>query len=193
VKIARTSTLVFASLLCTAFGANAQTPSTTTTGATGSGYSLLPGTDRGYIGFNLGEARYGDGDDFGYKIFAGGRINPFLSVELGYVNFGDVSRFGGTAEAYGANLSLIGTVPVTEHVSLYGRLGTTYARTKQSAGTPGSPSGRENDFGISYGVGVGFNLTTNVQLIGEWERHRVDFAGGRENISLYTLGLRYMF
>ena len=54
----------------------------------------------------------------------------------------------------------------------FGKVGTTYAWTGQSVTAPGMSSGDEHNFGLAYGVGAGFNLTANVQLVGEWEQHR---------------------
>ena len=75
----------------------------------------------------------------------------------------------------------------------FGKVGTTYALTGQSVTAPGMSSGDEHNFGLAYGVGAGFNLTANVQLVGEWEQHRLDFLSGRENVSMYSLGLCYKF
>jgi OmpA-OmpF porin, OOP family len=75
----------------------------------------------------------------------------------------------------------------------FGKVGTTYAWTGQSVTAPGMSSGDEHNFGLAYGVGAGFNLTANVQLVGEWEQHRLDFRSGRENVSMYSLGLRCKF
>lgn len=187
--------LILASVLLSASAAQAQTTPATD-------YSLLPGTTRGYVGLNLGQAEFDtncragfacETDDFGYKIYAGGRVNQIFGVELGLIDFGKVARLGGDTKAYGLNLSLVGTIPLGEMATIFGKVGTTLARTNVSSSIPGYAQGREDDFGLSYGLGVGFNVTPRVQVVGEWERHRLDFKDGAESVSLYTVGLRYRF
>jgi len=200
-----TSSIVLASLLGAAFAANAQT-GTAPASARDSAfarpdYSLLPYTTRGYVGVNLGESKF-DGsclagfscekNDFAWKAYTGGHINEMLAVELGYVNFGKVNRSGGSTEAHGVNLSLVGTLPIGEMANLFAKVGTTYNRTEKS-GVAGAPSGKEDGFGLSYGLGVGFNVTPQVQIVGEWERHRLDFVDQRNDVDLVSVGLRYRF
>ena len=202
---AATSTLVLAALLGATFTAHAQTGANTSSTRDSAfarpDYSLLPYTTHGYVGVNLGRSDYDatcnnlfscERREFGWKAYAGGRLNEMLAIELGYVNFGKVTRNGGSSEAHGVNLSLVGNLPLGEMANLFAKVGTTYGRTDQSAAA-GLPSGKEDGFGLNYGVGIGFNVTPQVQLVGEWERHRLDFVGGRDNVDLLSLGLRYRF
>jgi len=205
-NIAR-SKLVLASLLLSAFAAQAQTtPAETTPAQTTPGAdamrTLLPGTTGGYVGFNVGRTKFNtncqigfpcDTSDTGWKLYAGGQINPMLGVELGYVDFGKVQRLGGDTKAHGLNLSLVGTMPLGEAASLFGKVGTTLHRTRVGSTIPDYRTGRERDFGLSYGLGVAFNVTPQVQVVGEWERHRLSFSDQDQNVSLYSVGVRYRF
>lgn len=200
-----TSTIVLATMLGAAFAANAQTTAAPASARDSAfarpDYSLLPFTTRGYVGVNLGRSDYDagcgagfpcDSGDFAWKAYTGGRLNEMLAIELGYVNFGKVNRNGGSTEAHGVNLSLVGTLPLGEMANLFAKVGTTYGRTDQS-GVAGSPNGKEDGFGLSYGVGIGFNVTPQVQLVGEWERHRLDFVRGKNDVDMLSVGLRYRF
>lgn len=190
--------------------AQSSTGSATTTGTQGLGsteaasYSLLPTTSRGYIGLNLGKpsldvpcvSGYECSDaDFGGKIYTGGLWNDVLGLELGYINFGETKRAGGNVKAQGANLSLVGNLPIAEIFNVFAKLGTTYAWTDTSAAAlSGVATGSENGFALSYGGGLGFDLTRNFSIAAEWERHRLKFAGDeRRNADLVSLGANYRF
>jgi len=166
---------------------------------TGSEASMLPWPG-GYVGFGVGRSNFEsqctagfscENRDSGYKLFIGGRVHEMVSLELGYVDFGKVSRDGGSINAHGATLSLVGSLPLADRLSLIGRVGTTYASANRSAAV--GSTGSENGFGLHYGAGVGFSLTRTVQLVAEWERHHVDFANGRQDVDIYGAGVRYRF
>jgi opacity protein-like surface antigen len=76
--------------------------------------------------------------------------------------------------------------------NLFAKVGSTYNRTEKS-GAAGAPTGKEDGFGLSYGLGIGFNLTQQVQIVGEWERHRLDFVDRRDDVDMLSVGLRYRF
>jgi hypothetical protein len=162
--------------------------------------SWLPYTHGGYWGFNLGTPDYEkncasgftcDDPSVGGKIYTGGQINKWLGAELGYINFGKLERNGGDTKAQGINLSLVGTIPVGEVFSVFGKVGTTYGWTKTDAAV--GATGNENGFGLSYGAGLGFNLNPRTQLVAEWDKHEFKFADRRADADLYSVGLKFRF
>jgi OOP family OmpA-OmpF porin len=175
----------------------------TTTSSSGSGAWYAPAG--GYIGFNAGQSNYrqgcgtglfscGDKDD-AFSIYGGSMLNNNFGLELGYFDMGDIGRAGGTTEARGLNLSLVGRVPLGERVGLFGKLGTTYGSTKVSS-SPGSgvTAGDEDGFGVSVGVGVNFDINQNWSAVLQWDRHEMKFAGiGREPVHATTIGVKYRF
>jgi opacity protein-like surface antigen len=189
--------------------AQTSTGSSTATSTRGLGsteaasYSLIPSTSRGYVGINLGKPRLAgncaagfacDNPNVGGKIYTGGSWNDVLGAEIGYINFGQADRSGGTQKAQGINFSLVGNIPIAEVFNLFGKVGTTYGWTETSAalGT-GVATGDEKGFALSYGAGLGFDLTNNFEIVAEWERHRLKFAGGRDNADLVSIGAKYKF
>jgi OOP family OmpA-OmpF porin len=170
----------------------------------GSGQSLLPGTARGYFGLNVGRPSYDvscglggfecDDPDVGFHVYTGGMFTEALGLEFGYLNLGRADRLGGRTRAQGLNFSLMARLPLAPF-SVYGKLGTTYGRTRVS-GSPlaGQPLGRETGWGAAYGAGVGFDLSPRTALVLEWMRHEMRFAGtGRDNVDLKSLGLVMRF
>ncbi len=158
-----------------------------------------------YIGLNAGQSKYSLGNgtglynfdkkDSAYGINAGTYLNDYVGVELGYTNFGNAQRGGGETEAQGVNLSLIGRLPVSQSFNLLGKLGTTYSRTEVSS-LPGSgiTAGKEDGFGLSYGVGAEYAFTPSLSAVLQYDQHRMKFAGdNKDDVSATTVGLRYRF
>lgn len=162
--------------------------------------SWLPYTENGYWGFNLGAPDYEKNCTAGFsckdpnvggKIYVGGQFNRWLGLELGYVNVGELRRNGGDTSAQGLNLSLVGSVPFNDVFSAFAKVGTTYGwtRTKGDVGE----TGKKDDFGLSYGAGLGFKLSQQTQLLVEWDRHDFKFADQRAEVDMYSVGLRFNF
>lgn len=149
-----------------------------------------------------------DDRDTGYKIFGGYQANKYFAVEGGYF---DLGKFGFTANTLppgslsgnikvnGMNLDLVGTLPITERFSAFGRVGANYAHTRDTfAGTGAVTVIRANastrDTNIKYGAGIQFAMTENLGVRGEVERYRInDAVGNRGDIDLVSIGLVYRF
>lgn len=171
-----------------------------------SGSSSLYGSGNSHIGFNAGLTDYklGDGtgifgsdkNDTAYNLYAGSYFpNSNLGMELGYTDFGKVSRAGGTTKADGINISLIGRMPLGESFSLLGKVGGTYARTDVSS-APGSgvTAGSETGFDWSYGVGAEFAMSRQWSAVLQYDEHYVKYAGdNRDRINVTSLGVRYRY
>lgn len=167
----------------------------------GDGRSWIPYTSQGYIGGNIGQSNWDancqgpnncNEDHLGFKVYTGGNLWRLVGVELGYINMGKAESSGGSIKAHGVNLSLVGNIPL-QRFNLFGKIGTTYGWTKTTGTAPGYQTGNESGFGLSYGAGVGFDVQRNVQLVAEWERHRFEFARGGDEVSLWSLGVKYKF
>lgn len=168
-----------------------------------SSYSLLPMTSYGYVGANIGGANWSndcgnnifncDDNAVGWKIYTGGLISRMVGLELGYVNFGRPEIGGGKWKAHGVNASVVANLPI-EPVNLFARFGTTYGWTRTEA-QPGSGlrTGKDDGFGLAYGLGVGYDLTPRMQVTAEWDRNTFRFVNGNEDLDLYSIGLRYRF
>ncbi len=171
--------------------------------SSGSSAWYTPGS--AYLGFNAGRSNYrqgcgtgvfncGDRDE-AYSIYGGSMFSNNFGLELGYLDMGNINRGGGTTQAHGINLSLIGKVPLSPTWGLFGKVGSTYGRTSVSS-IPGSgvTSGDEDGFGLSLGAGVSFDFSDRWSAVLQWERHDFKFFGsGRDNVNATTLGLKYRF
>jgi opacity protein-like surface antigen len=169
-----------------------------------SNYSLsAPGAS--YVGVNVGRSDYSlpegaggfgmDTHKTAYGIYAGSFASENFGMEVGYTHFGDISRAGGTTQAEGLNLSLLGRVPLSPQFNLLGKLGVTYGWTDVSS-APGSGigSGTEKSFGMSYGLGAEYVFSPQLSAVLQYDEHQLKFINtGRDRVSATTIGLRYRF
>ncbi|OIQ92505.1 outer membrane protein A precursor [mine drainage metagenome] len=165
-----------------------------TSGLLGSGFSTTSIAD--------------DKRDTGYKIFGGYQFNRNFAVEGGYF---DLGRFGFTATTVpagtlfgniklrGLNLDLVGTVPITEKFSAFGRVGVDYAQARDNFTGNGavsvlnsSPSKRDTN--LKFGLGLQYAFTPTLDMRLEAERYRInDAVGNKGDVDLVSLGLVYRF
>lgn len=146
--------------------------------------------------------------DNGYKLFGGYQFNNNFAVEAGAFDLGSFGfkantqpqgTFTGNASMRGLNLDLVGTLPISERFSVFGRIGAAYTETKDtftgtglvSVPTP-YPSAREVNPKI--GLGLQYAFTKALAMRAEVERHRVnDAIGNKGDIDLVSVGLVYRF
>lgn len=147
-----------------------------------------------------------DERDLGFKLFFGKQLNQYFALEAGYF---DLGKFGftsttsangslrGEAGFRGANLDLVGQLPLTQRLSLLGRVGGQYVRTTTRfsgnvlAGVT-NPSVKESKGGAKVGLGLEYKLTEALALRGEVERYRInDAVGNRGDVDLLSLSLVY--
>jgi OOP family OmpA-OmpF porin len=148
--------------------------------------------------------------DTGYKLFGGYQFNRNFAVEAGYFDLGNFGYTASTVPAgtltgdvriKGLNLDLVGTLPVTERLSVLGRVGVITARSTghfSSTGAVVMPFAnrdpRERSTGPKIGVGLQYAFSDRLALRAEAERYRVkDSIGNKGHIDLVSVGLVYRF
>lgn len=186
-----------------AMTSGAQAQSSPNSGMMGGFKMYTPGT--AYVGFNAGRSYFNLGSGIGafntddkgnaYNLYAGSYFTPYFGLELGYNDFGNITRGGGSSKAYGLNVSLVGRYPLTQAFSLTGRLGTTYGRTEVSASPlSGIRTGKDSGFGVSYGLGAEYAFTDSLSGVINYDEHDLKFIGtGRDNVGVASVGLKYRF
>jgi len=141
--------------------------------------------------------------DTAYKIFGGYQFNRSVAVEAGYFNLGKfgysagsgLSTLRGQYEVDGIHVDLIGTLPLGEQFSVFGRVGAQYANTKNNFSgtgtlTPSVSNSNQYDTNMKLGVGLQYDLSPSVQLRGEAERYRInDGFNNRGDVNVFSLSL----
>lgn len=118
-----------------------------------------------YAGADIGRTRIDDmsGRDTSVGAFAGYNFHQNFAVEGGYRRLADKDyRFSGVDTNVRADqlaLSVVGSLPVAERLSIYGRLGLNRLEVKGSAG---GFSAKESETKALYGVGLGYAFTPAV-------------------------------
>jgi len=165
--------------------------------------SWIPYTSYGYVGANIGRNYY-DGDacafsfscedrSTGFKVYTGGKFSRYFGVELGYVNLGEADRNGGSISAQGANLGLIGSIPLGDRFNIFGKVGGLYSWTKVESPVPTVATGRKDGLGLSYGAGLQFDINKVVAIRADWDRYRLKFVNDRDDSDLYSIGVVFKF
>ena len=149
-----------------------------------------------------------DRRDAGYKVFLGYQMNRYLGLEGGYFNLGKQgfkttttpSGFlDGEVRVQGANLDLVATVPLSSNLSLIGRAGATYGRTRTEFTTGGAvatanPRASDRSANPKLGLGLQYAFNDRFVMRGEAEAYRInDAVGGHSRINMYSVSLVFPF
>jgi hypothetical protein len=161
----------------------------------------------GYVGASAGESKFRtdcpssvtqffdcDKRDTGFKVYAGGKMNEILGLEVGYTDFGRINVAGGSTEAWAVPISLTANAPLGDRFGLFGKVGGLYGRTDVTA-EPSTlfDTGHKSGWGYTYGAGATFAITPALQLRADWDRYKLDFVGGRRDVDMVSAGLQLRF
>ena len=144
-----------------------------------------------YIGINAGQTDLMASDNAtAYDIYAGGMWNKNFGLQFGMTDFGKMNRAAKSVKAYGFSVKAVGVMPLTESLGAFAKLGTMYTRTKVNT------SGNEvsdNGWGTTYGLGLNFDINTQLAAVLEWDQTNMDLAGAREHVKTTSGGLKDRF
>jgi OOP family OmpA-OmpF porin len=167
-----------------------------------------------YLGANVGQSSSDiscpvgvscDDSDTAWKIYGGLEVNEFISMEVGYIDLGEVTYSGtaetGTRETNGMIMAMVGTYAISPSFVLSGRGGLNILNTEVNGTIAGTPTLNTGDTDVvwSFGVGAQYNVTPSVGLRLDWERFfeagSSDFNGGtgEADIDLISAGVVYKF
>ena len=135
-----------------------------------------------YLGAGIGSARTDTHNTSG-KIYGGFQFNPTWGIELGYT---DLGKYKG-ANVESTTLSGVGTLPMGQNWSLFGKLGA--ASNQPHFGG----AGRHSD--VLLGIGLGYSINKNVSARLEFENFGKlsNVGGSNSNGRNLGLGLQYAF
>jgi opacity protein-like surface antigen len=131
----------------------------------------------------------------GWKVYGGYQFNKYLGVEGGYVNLNDMSGRTGTiatkVDTDAWALAAVLSYPLTEKVSVMGKLGAAYMLADIDTQNGTNLTVRRGDDGYepNYGVGVSYALLDFMSLRAEWER----FDRKDHDIDLMSAGIAMKF
>lgn len=148
----------------------------------------------------------------GYRAFGGYQLQKYVAAEVAYIDAGrfqshsEVTPAGvltGSTKIDGVEVAAVGTLPIGDRFSIFGRVGAFAADTRTSYMGQGSVSTvtggdiqERRQTRLSYGAGASYNIDRNVSVRADWSRYTKlgdDFTGGKTDVNLYAIGVVYKF
>ena len=120
-----------------------------------------------YLGGGLG---VNDDTKSVWRLFGGYRFTRNFAAEFGYVDVGQATINGRSANTSAWELVALGIAPMGERFSLYGKLG-----GYRGVAKGGGITSRRTD--LTFGLGAQYDVDRNLGVRVEWQRY-TDFGGG---------------
>ncbi|WP_414828469.1 porin family protein [Alteromonas sp. H39] len=178
----------------TAFGANAQS------------YDENIDESGFYVGGNYGYLRVEGEDDFDddkdvWQGLLGYRFNEYFALEGSFIDFGDYGNDVAGASTDGYTAALKGSFPITERLSIYGKLGQLWSETEYNVGTFNNDYDDESLFvggGLSFAVTPNFLINAeytvyDAELDAESAVEDIDDTNFETDLKQASLGIEYRF
>lgn len=134
-----------------------------------------------------------DSRDTAYRVFGGMQFNRYLAVELGYQRLGKLTDNFGTStttiksDAY--DLSAVGLLPLTDSLSGTGRLGVYNGTSKISTNPNVGLNQSFDSTGMTFGVGLQYDINKNMALRGEWAQYSKMGGGALLDFNINVLSI----
>lgn len=142
-----------------------------------------------YVGADVGQTKIDDfsGRESSYGIFAGYQVNDTFAIEANYRRLNDFTTtyFGPSVDftTDQIGLSAIGSVPLSNNFSLFGRLGYNSLEVKGASAFGADDS---DDSGVLYGVGMGYDFSPTVSA-------RIEFQRPASDTTNFSAGVSFKF
>lgn len=155
-----------------------------------------------YVGVRAGQAKTSiDNNTFngstltttnptGWGLFIGHIFNPTIAVEAEYLNLGEIKAGTGSAKSTGFSLSGVGSFPINEQFSLFGKLGYALITGKPGGSFTGSDI---KSRAFTYGLGGQINFSPSVGVRLGWDKYKFNDTGLNGNASLVSVGAVFKF
>lgn len=145
-----------------------------------------------------------DSSDTAYKIQFGYQFNQHFAIEGGYVDLGkatykatfDQGSATGSIKARGPNIGFLGSIPATDSLSIFLKLGAINATAETKLDSVGIAAAIQKTL-IRPNVGIGANYAINDSLSARVEYEQFygigDDKGGTKKIAFGSIGLTFKF
>lgn len=167
-------------------------------------------SNRFYVGATVGQTTASDGcsgiilpgitcndSDTAWRILGGYRLDPNISLELGYQDLGQVRATGfgvnGDVTANVWELVAVGTLPLRSRFSIYGKLGGYRGDThlRSNAGFSGS----ETNTDLTFGIGGRYDYSPQIAFRAEYQSYQSVGGGsvGQSDFDVVSVGALFNF
>jgi opacity protein-like surface antigen len=144
-----------------------------------SSFAGTPGTL--YGGLDVGSTKVDgiSGNETSFGGFVGYNFHQNFALEGGFRRLATYDVVGEDLTLDQTALSVVGSVPLSQGFNVFGRLGYNHLKAD-------SNFGGDNDSGVLYGVGLGYNFSEKVS-------GRVEFQKPSSHSSNVSVGVAYLF
>jgi OmpA-OmpF porin, OOP family len=177
--------------------------------------------DKYYVGLSIGQSKAKDAcagldpssgfignckdTDTAYKVYGGAHFTKNWGGEIAYVDFGKSTADGtfsgipasARTKVNGLVLDAMGTLPLSDQFSVFGKLGVLGWHIDSNATLSGFGSSSISSSGssLTYGIGAQFDFTKAFGVRAEWEYFDKvgDNSTGKSAIELGSIGIVYRF
>jgi OmpA-OmpF porin, OOP family len=157
-----------------------------------------------YVGLRVGQAKTNidnntwatagldSANPTGWGVFVGHDFTPNFALEAEYLNLGEIKSGDNSVKSTGFSVSGVGSFPINEQFSLFGKLG--YAVITGKPGCPaGCNFGDQNNRAVTYGLGGQFNVSPAVGIRLAWDRYHFNDTAWNGNANLVSIGALFKF
>jgi OOP family OmpA-OmpF porin len=141
-----------------------------------------------------------------FKLFGGYQMNRYFGVEGGFFDLGQfgfqtsnvpAGTLNGQIKVQGVNLDVVGTVPLTDSFSAFGRAGVQFARTRDSfdgTAVPGGANRGDRGANPKIGLGLQYDFSPSMSVRAEAEHYRLnDAVGNHSAANVYSVSVLFPF
>lgn len=190
-----TTTVLGVSALGT-MAANAATPGFYVSGQVGYAETHMKSQLKSITGIAL------NNDGLSGRLALGYKITPKLAVEVGYLQLSEAELTytdeDGTSMTHSNRQDAIdvaakGTLPITNNVNVYGKVGLAYLTTQLDANTKLSHDISKRSFAPEIAIGMGYDITPNITV--DTSLTHIQTIGNKRpgNIDFLAVGVGYNF
>ena len=135
-----------------------------------------------------------DDSDTALSIFGGYQFNKHFGAEIAYTDVGKASASSGanaaTLEAKGFEFLAVGTIPLNQQFSLYGKLGLFMWDADIRTSGPGVTVLTSDDgTDLTIGFGARYSFTKNLAAQLQWQRYELD----NFDVDVISVGILFRF
>lgn len=141
-----------------------------------------------YAGVHIGQSDIDvlDDEDTAFRILGGYQINQNFAAELAYTDFGKVNVAGISVKGNAIELVGVGSWPVANQFSVYGKLGLSRGEFKANGF-------KDDSIEVTYGVGARYDVTPTVGARLEWQNYPDVGGSDGSDVSVISVGVVFKF
>lgn len=132
-----------------------------------------------------------DSGDTGYKLYGGYKINPIVSLEAAYVDFGKAKFTGGSFGVDGFLVNAAFRHSFNREFTGVARLGLAVLDTKLSG--PLFINSTDSSTKLYFGLGMEYAIAKNLKATASMDFANAEFQGQSGSVRLLNIGAQYDF